>query len=247
MSKGLAIFGLAIVAIVVGLWFFLQPPEIADAPVPPVADAAEPAPEPQAEAAEPAPEPTSEPVEEAAPAEEEPQTAEAFSPDVDYGLEIDVAGVANGTIVIDLFEDVAPAHVEQITALAAEGQYDGVVFHRVIEGFMAQTGDVRNGRFGGNLSRAGTGGSSRPDLPAEFSDINYARGIVGMARSNNPNSANSQFFIMFRPNPGLNGQYTVVGEVTAGMEVVDAIKRGEGPNGAVIGEPDRMVAVRVTK
>lgn len=163
------------------------------------------------------------------------------------GLEIDVAGEANGTIVIDLFEDVAPAHVEQIAALAGEGAYDGVVFHRVIDGFMAQTGDVQHGRMGEDMSRAGTGGSSRPDLPAEFSDINYARGVVGMARSNNPNSANSQFFIMFRETPQLNGEYTVVGEVTAGMDVVDAIKRGEGRNGAVIGQPDVMEAVRVTE
>ncbi|MEL7462211.1 MAG: peptidylprolyl isomerase [Pseudomonadota bacterium] len=169
------------------------------------------------------------------------------SPAFATGLEIDVAGEANGTIVIDLFEDVAPAHVEQITALADEGAYDGVVFHRVIDGFMAQTGDVQHGKMGSDMSRAGTGGSSRPDLPAEFSDINYARGVVGMARSNDPNSGNSQFFIMFRETPQLNGQYTVVGEVTAGMDVVDTIKRGRGQNGAVIGQPDMMEAVRVTE
>ncbi|MEO1239477.1 MAG: peptidylprolyl isomerase [Pseudomonadota bacterium] len=171
----------------------------------------------------------------------------AAGPALATGLEIDVTGEANGTIVIDLFEDVAPAHVEQITALASDGQYDGVVFHRVIDGFMAQTGDVEHGKMGGDMSRAGTGGSSRPDLPAEFSDINYARGIVGMARANDPNSGNSQFFIMFRETPQLNGQYTVVGEVTAGMDVVDAIKRGEGRNGSVIGQPDMMEAVRVTE
>ncbi|MEL7107087.1 MAG: peptidylprolyl isomerase [Pseudomonadota bacterium] len=179
------------------------------------------------------------------------RTAAAFcllaGPAFATGLEIDVAGEANGTIVIDLFEDVAPAHVEQITALAAEGAYDGVVFHRVIDGFMAQTGDVQHGKMGSDMSRSGTGGSSRPDLPAEFSDINYARGVVGMARSNDPNSGNSQFFIMFRETPQLNGQYTVVGEVTAGMDVVDAIKRGRGQNGAVIGQPDMMEAVRVTE
>ena len=111
------------------------------------------------------------------------------SPALATGLEIDVAGQANGTIVIDLFEDVAPKHVAQITALAAAGDYDGVVFHRVIDGFMAQTGDVQFGRKGGDLSMAGMGGSSLPDLPAEFSDIPFARGVVGMARSQDPDSA----------------------------------------------------------
>ena len=163
------------------------------------------------------------------------------------GLEIQIEGEgANGVVKIDLFEDVAPKHVEQITALAAEGQYDGVEFHRVIEGFMAQTGDVEFGKLGGNLGYAGRGGSDRPDLPAEFSDLNYDRGVVGMARSSSPNSANSQFFIMFAPGPFLNGQYTVVGQVTEGMDVVDTIKRGEGPNGAVIGQPDAMKTVTVT-
>ncbi|NNF72414.1 MAG: peptidylprolyl isomerase, partial [Rhodobacteraceae bacterium] len=128
-------------------------------------------------------------------------------------LEITVAGEANGTIVIDLLPDVAPAHVEQITTLAAEGAYDNVVFHRVIEGFMAQTGDVEFGVVGGDVRMAGRGGSDRPDLAAEFSDIPYERGIVGMARAQNPNSANSQFFIMFAEAPFLNGQYTVVGRV----------------------------------
>ena len=161
------------------------------------------------------------------------------------GLEIDIAGEANGTVVIDLFEDVAPKHVAQITTIAGNGEYDGVVFHRVIEGFMAQTGDVAFGRAD-NLGRAGTGGSSLPDIPAEFSDINFARGVVGMERSQNPNSANSQFFIMFDEGAFLNGQYTVVGEVTSGMEIVDAIKRGQGQSGAVSGTPDVMQAVRVT-
>lgn len=161
------------------------------------------------------------------------------------GLEIDIAGEANGTVTIDLFEDIAPKHVEQITAIAAAGDYDGVVFHRVIDGFMAQTGDVQNGVLGSDLSRAGTGGSQFSDIPAEFSDRSFERGIVGMARSQNPNSANSQFFIMFEPGPFLNNQYTVVGEVTSGMEIIDAIKRGTGSNGAVIGQPDVMQAVRV--
>jgi len=168
------------------------------------------------------------------------------SPALATGLQIEVEGEANGTITIDLFEDVAPKHVEQITALAAEGKYDGVAFHRVIDGFMAQTGDVEHGKLGSDMRRAGTGGSDRPDLPAEFSDIPYERGIVGMARARDPNSANSQFFIMFEPAPSLNGQYTVVGKVTDGMDVVDAIKRGTGPNGAVIGQPDVMTKVTVT-
>lgn len=170
------------------------------------------------------------------------------SPAFATGLEIEIEGEgANGTVTVDLFEDVAPQHVEQITALAAEGKYDGVVFHRVIEGFMAQTGDVEHGRLGSDLRRAGTGGSDRPDLPAEFSDFNFDRGVVGMARAQDPNSANSQFFIMFEPGPFLNGQYTVVGQVTDGMDVVDAIKRGDGPNGAVIGQPDSMKKVTVTE
>ncbi len=169
------------------------------------------------------------------------------SPALAAGLQIEVEGEANGVITIDLLEDVAPKHVEQITALAAEGQYDGVVFHRVIDGFMAQTGDVQYGKMGGDMRMAGRGGSNRPDLPAEFSDINYDRGVVGMARSQNPNSANSQFFIMFAPGPFLNGQYTVVGQVTDGMDVVDAIKRGTGQNGAVVGQPDMMKKVTVTE
>jgi peptidylprolyl isomerase len=161
------------------------------------------------------------------------------------GLEIDVAGQAKGKIVIDLFEDVAPLHVAQVTALAEEGQYDGVVFHRVIDGFMAQTGDVQFGRLDGDIAMAGMGGSALPDLPAEFSEIPFARGVVGMARAQDPDSANSQFFIMFDRGDFLNGQYTVIGEVVSGLEVLDAIKRGEEPNGAVIGEPDVMQGVRV--
>ncbi len=168
------------------------------------------------------------------------------SPALATGLQIEVAGEANGTVTIDLFEDVAPSHVAQITALAKAGAYDGIVFHRVIDGFMAQTGDVEFGKRGGDMRRAGTGGSDKPDLGAEFSDIDYERGIVGMARSQDPNSANSQFFIMFAPSPNLNGQYTVVGKVTDGMDVVDAIKLGRGPNGAVVGEPDVMTTVTVT-
>lgn len=164
------------------------------------------------------------------------------------GLEIEIAGEANGTVKIDLYEDIAPGHVEQITTLAAEGAYDGVVFHRVIEGFMAQTGDVEFGKLeGGDMGRAGMGGSARPDLKAEFSDERFLRGVVGMARSQDLDSGNSQFFIMFDAGEFLNGQYTVVGQVTEGMEIVDAIKRGNGPNGAVIGQPDVMSKVTVTE
>lgn len=168
------------------------------------------------------------------------------SPALATGLDVEISGEANGTIHIDLFEDVAPGHVAQITAIAESGAYDGVWFHRVIEGFMAQTGDVEFARDGGDARRAGMGGSDMPDLKAEFSDKPFDRGVVGMARSQNPNSANSQFFIMFEPGYFLNGQYTVVGEVTEGMEIVDQIKRGQGRNGEVVGKPDRMVKVTVT-
>ncbi|KAB2541266.1 peptidylprolyl isomerase [Salipiger aestuarii] len=163
------------------------------------------------------------------------------------GLDVTVAGEgANGTFHIELFDDVAPQHVARITALAKAGEYDDVVFHRVIEGFMAQTGDVQYGKMGADMRMAGTGGSDMSDLAAEFSDRSFERGAVGMARSQNPNSANSQFFVMFAPATHLNGQYTVVGEVTEGMDVVDAIKRGTGGNGTVVGQPDRMVSVTVT-
>ncbi|PSL20594.1 peptidylprolyl isomerase [Shimia abyssi] len=163
------------------------------------------------------------------------------------GLQIEIEGEgANGVVTIDLFEDVAPQHAERIATLAGNGAYDGVVFHRVIDGFMAQTGDVQYGKIGENMRNAGRGGSDLPDLPAEFSDKRFERGVVGMARSQNPNSANSQFFIMFQDGDFLNGQYTVVGQVTGGMDVVDAIKLGTGQNGAVVGQPDMMKSVTVT-
>ena len=158
-------------------------------------------------------------------------------------LSIEVAGEANGTVVIELRDDLAPGHVARLVELAKSGAYDGVAFHRVIEGFMAQTGDVQFGK-GDDLSRAGMGGSALPDLEAEFSDAPFDRGVVGMARAQNPDSANSQFFIMFAPGHFLNGDYTVVGQVTSGMEVVDRIKRGAGQSGAVRG-PDRMAKVTV--
>ncbi|WP_425101182.1 peptidylprolyl isomerase [Tropicibacter sp. S64] len=147
-----------------------------------------------------------------------------------------------GTVTIELMPDVAPKHVERMKELARAGKYDGVVFHRVIDGFMAQTGDVEHGNMndGFNIRRAGTGGSDLPDLPAEFSRIPHARGTLGAARSQNPNSANSQFFINFKDNDFLNGQYTVYGQVISGMEHVDAITRGEPP-----ANPDTMISVKV--
>lgn len=156
--------------------------------------------------------------------------------------------LTSGEVVIKLRPDVAPKHVERITTLTADGEYNNVAFHRVIEGFMAQTGDVQFGDMedGFAANRAGTGASSKPDLPAEFSDIPFERGVVGMARSQNPNSANSQFFIMFKEGRFLDGQYTVVGEVVSGMEFVDGIKLGAGQSG-VVQDPDRMISVRVGK
>ncbi len=161
-------------------------------------------------------------------------------------LTLTVKGEANGTITIALADKQAPNHVARITELANSGQYDGVAFHRVIEGFMAQTGDVEFGKPGADASKAGRGGSSLPDLKAEFSSLPFDRGTVGMARSSDPNSANSQFFIMFAPAPHLDGQYTVVGKVTSGLDVLDEIKRGTGDNGEISGEPDRIVSAKVT-
>ena len=154
-----------------------------------------------------------------------------------------VIELKDGPVVIELLKDVAPKHVERMKELARAGKYDGVVFHRVIEGFMAQTGDVEHGNADAesfNIRRAGTGGSDLPDVPAEFSRLPHDRGTLGAARSMNPNSANSQFFINFKDNHFLNGQYTVYGRVISGMEHVDKIKRGEPPT-----TPDRMVKVRV--
>ena len=160
-------------------------------------------------------------------------------------LVIEIGGQTEGQVVIDLLADVAPNHDERLATLAEAGNYDGVVFHRVIDGFMAQTGDVQFGKTGGDTSRAGTGGSELPDLQAEFSDVPFERGVVGMARSANPHSGNSQFFIMFAPARHLNGDYTVVGRVIEGMDVVDSIKKGSAAaNGAVEG-PDHIVSMRV--
>jgi len=137
----------------------------------------------------------------------------------------------SGTVAIEMKPDIAPKHVARIKELASEGFYDGIVFHRVIDGFMAQTGDPTG---------TGTGGSDMPDLPAEFSDTNFGRGTIGMARTSDPNSANSQFFICFDDCSFLNGQYTIWGQVIEGMDLVDKITRGEPPR-----NPDKMVKVRL--
>ncbi len=153
-----------------------------------------------------------------------------------------------GKVVIELLPDLAPGHVGRIKELTREGAYDGVVFHRVIDGFMAQTGDVKFGKSDGasfNPSRAGMGGSDKPDLKAEFSNMNHARGTCSMARAQNPNSANSQFFICFEDAGFLNRQYTVVGTVESGMDLVDKIKKGDSAQNGVVSDPDRMIKVRI--
>ena len=152
----------------------------------------------------------------------------------------------DGDVKIEMFPDVAPNHVKRITELANSGKYDNVVFHRVIDGFMAQTGDVRFGNSSSsdfNLQRAGMGGSDLPDLKQEFNDIPHERGTVSMARSSDPNSANSQFFICFESAPYLDRNYTVFGKVVEGMEFVDKIKKGDGPNGSV-SDPDKIISFK---
>ncbi|OSP54329.1 peptidylprolyl isomerase [Pseudoruegeria sp. SK021] len=153
-----------------------------------------------------------------------------------------IVELKDGAVVIELLPAVAPQHTARMKELARAGAYDNVAFHRVIDGFMAQTGDVANGNMEQdfNIRRAGTGGSDLPDLPAEFSKLPHDRGTIGAARSSNPNSANSQFFINFSDNSFLNGQYTVYGRVLSGMEFVDKIARGEPP-----AAPDRMISVKV--
>lgn len=153
----------------------------------------------------------------------------------------------DGPVVIKLSPEVAPQNVARIKALVTAGKYNDVAFHRVIDGFMAQTGDVQFGnlRKGFDAMRVGTGGSDAPDLPAEFSNIPFDRGVVGMARSNNPNSANSQFFIVFAASYFLNGQYTVVGKVVSGMDKVDKIKRGASNDNGTVTHPDRMLRVTI--
>ncbi len=153
----------------------------------------------------------------------------------------------DGNVIIELFSDKAPNHVKRFKQLSKEKKYDGVVFHRVIDGFMAQTGDIEYGNSNldtYDIRRAGTGGSEYPDLKAEFSNIPHERGTLSMARSSDPNSANSQFFICFKASPSLDRQYTVFGKVVQGMEFVDLIKRGEGSNGEV-SDPDQIVRLSV--
>ena len=153
-----------------------------------------------------------------------------------------IIALKDGPVVVELLPDVAPRHAERMKELARAGKYDNVAFHRVIDGFMAQTGDVEHANMEQdyNPGRAGTGGSDLPDLPAEFSKLPHDRGTLGAARSQNPNSANSHFFINFGDNHFLNGQYTVYGRVIEGMEHVDKIARGEPP-----ASPDRMISVKV--
>jgi cyclophilin family peptidyl-prolyl cis-trans isomerase len=152
-----------------------------------------------------------------------------------------------GDVKIELFPDVAPKHVERIKKLANDGMYDNVVFHRVIDGFMAQTGDVKFGNSSSNdfdLRRAGTGGSDLPDLPSEFNDLPHEKGTLSMARSSDPNSANSQFFICFQPAPFLDRNYTVFGKVIEGMDHVDKIKRGNADNNGSVEDPDKIISFK---
>jgi cyclophilin family peptidyl-prolyl cis-trans isomerase len=153
----------------------------------------------------------------------------------------------DGDVKIELFEDVAPNHVKRIKQLAKDGKYDGVVFHRVIDGFMAQTGDVQFGNSSNNqfdLKRAGTGGSDLPDLKEEFNDLPHQRGTLSMARSQDPNSANSQFFICFKEASFLDRQYTVFGKVIEGMDLVDKIKRGDDNNNGSVSNPDKIISFK---
>ena len=161
-----------------------------------------------------------------------PKEAVLAVTDPENAIAIELEG---GTVVIELKPDLAPQHVARIKKLTRDGFYDGIVFHRVIDGFMAQTGDPTG---------TGTGGSKEPDLPAEFTDANFDRGTLGMARSSNPNSANSQFFICFDPAPHLNGQYTVFGQVVEGMELIDGLKKG-APGSGQVTDPDKMISVKV--
>ena len=155
----------------------------------------------------------------------------------------------NGDVEIELYPNIAPNHVKRFQTLANDGKYDGVVFHRVIDGFMAQTGDVKFGNSNSqefNLDLAGTGGSELPDLNAEFSDVAHNKGVLSMARSSDLNSANSQFFIIFESAPHLDRNYTAFGKVIKGIEFVDKIKRGDGANGAVY-DPDKIISLRSKK
>ena len=153
----------------------------------------------------------------------------------------------DGDVKIELFPDIAPGHVKRIKELANSGKYNGVLFHRVIDGFMAQTGDVQFGNSDSkefDLNKAGMGGSDLPDLKAEFNNLPHERGTLSMARSQNPDSANSQFFICFQPAPFLDRQYTVFGKVISGMEFVDKIKRGDSNNNGAVTDPDKIISFK---
>ena len=161
--------------------------------------------------------------------------------------DIMILKLKDGDVVIELYSEMAPNHVERIKKLVQEKKYDGVVFHRVIEGFMAQTGDVEFGNSNSenfDVNKAGTGGSEYPDLKAEFNDAPHERGTLSMARTNDPDTANSQFFICFKAAPFLDRQYTVFGKVVKGMEFVDLIKRGQGSNGEV-SKPDKIISLSI--
>ena len=168
-----------------------------------------------------------------------------FSNTINAEDNIMIMKLKDGEVILELFEDIAPNHVKRFKQLANEKKYDGVVFHRVIDGFMAQTGDVKFGNSNSesfNLSRVGTGGSEYPDLKAEFSELPHERGTLSMARSNDPNSANSQFFICFVSTPHLDRNYTVFGKVIKGMELIDNIKKGAGSDGRV-SDPDKIISL----
>ena len=167
----------------------------------------------------------------------------AFINSVQAKDNIMILKLKNGEVEIELFSEIAPNHVNRFKKLSAEKKYDGVAFHRVIEGFMAQTGDVKFGNSANyNPKRVGTGGSNYPDLKAEFSNLPHERGTLSMARSNDPDSANSQFFICFEPSPFLDRKYTVFGKVIKGMEFIDLIKKGDGSNGEVT-NPDKIISL----
>ena len=170
-----------------------------------------------------------------------------ISNNLNAGENLMILKLKDGDVKIELFADVAPNHVERIKKLANDGKYDNVVFHRVIDGFMAQTGDVKFGNSSSddfNLSRAGTGGSTLPDLKAEFSEIPHERGTLSMARSQDPNSANSQFFICFKAASFLDRQYTVFGKVIEGMEFVDNIKKGDESQNGSVENPDKILSFK---
>ena len=156
-------------------------------------------------------------------------------------------GAPKGTITLDLYQDKAPNHVARLVQLARSGAYDGVVFHRVIDGFMVQTGDVQHGKQGGDTAMAGMGGSELPDLDAEFNDVTFGPGTVGMARSQDPNSANSQFFIDLAPATFLDGQYTVVGQLVDGWDVLNQIKKGDAAANGAVTDPDYMAKVSIVE